>query len=339
MTAATLADLAQAQHTDEAAAYEDTVTRQAVGDSDSHMEELLATAAGLWVAAFGSVAAVGAGKELAEFLATVTAKVEQALAGLGRRAVRALRKAMPGALKLGVRQAQAFARAAGHPPRAAGRGARAHPDTGRVLDRLERTVETQIGRALALLDPGLVEGQPFGLVAAALGVARAAIARVRTAVAWLVHQAVNTGARAVADDLGFGRIWIAELDACVNCAAYSGQVAGPGEDFDGGRSFDPLQRGSGPDAIDGPPLHPACRCRAVPWSPEWRRAAGLPDFLQQQAAESVALGNALPSESGAARIRAARSLLASGRTLPPRVAAKARRAVREGHFDRTAPTG
>lgn len=339
MTAATLADLAQAQHTDEAAAYEDAVTQQAVSDSDSRMDELLATAAGLWVVAFGSVAAAGAGKQLTEFLAKMTAKVEQVLAGLGRRAVRALRKAMPGALKLGVRQARAFARAAGHPARAAGRGARAHPDTRRVLDRLERTVQTQVGRALALLDPGLIDGQPFGLVAAALGVARAAIARVRTAVAWLVHQAVNTGAQAVADDAAVGRIWIAELDACVNCAAYSGQTIGPGETFDGGRSFDPAQRGNGPDDLDGPPLHPHCRCRAMPWSPEWRRAAGLPDFLQQQAAESVAQGLALPSESGAARIRAARSLLASGRTLPPRVAAKARRAVREGHFDRTAPTG
>lgn len=337
MTAAALAGLAQGPHTDDATAYEDTTAQQAVGDTDSHMDELLAAAAGLWVAAFGSAAAVGTGTALVELLAKVTARLEQTFAGLGSRAVQALRKALPGALTLGVRQARAFARAAGHPARAAGRGARAHPDADRVLGRLEQVVQSQVDRAIALLAPGLVDGQPFGLVAAALGVARAAVSRVRAAVAWLVHQAVSTGAAAVAEDLGLGRIWIAELDACVNCAAYSGQVIDVGAEFDGGRSFDPAQRGSGPDSIDGPPLHPHCRCRAMPWSPTWRAAAGLPDFLEQQAAESVALGLALPSESGAARIRAARALLASGRRLPPRVAAKARRAVREGRFDRTAP--
>ena len=337
MIAPALAGLAQGEHTDEAAAYEDTVTRQAVGDSDAHMEELLATAAGSWVTAFGSAAAGGAGIALVELLAKLAAKVEQTLAGLGQRAVEALRKATPRALNLGVRQARAFTRAAGHRVGAAGRDARANPEADLVLGRLEQTVRNQIDRALALLSPGLIDGQPFGLVAAALGVARAAVSRVRAAIAWAIHQAVNTGARAVADDLHVGRIWIAELDACVNCAAYSGQVIDLGAEFDGGLSFDPQQRGNGPDSIDGPPLHPHCRCRAMPWSPTWRTAAGLPDFLRQQAAESIAQGLALPSESGAARIRAASALLASGRTLPPRVAAKARRAVREGHFDRTAP--
>lgn len=330
---AALAGLVQQRQMDEAAAYEDQVAAEAVGDADDRMAELLAAVAALWAGAFGSTTAAGAGKDLAKLLRTVTERLERALAGLGDRARRALLKALPGAVSLGAGHARAFLRAAGHRvPRDAGAGVRVGAAALREAGRMEEIVREQLDRALRLLAAG---GDRFPALAAALQVARSAVSRVRGAVAWLVHGAVSRGSDAVTELLGLSRVWVAELDACVRCAAYSGEVAGPGEPFDGGRSFDPQQSGPAVDTVDGPPLHPHCRCRPVPWSPSWRHdGPSLPELLQQQAAEAIAEGWALPSESGAARIRAARALLASGRRLPPRVAAKARRAISSGRFPR-----
>jgi hypothetical protein len=333
-TSANLSALVQEEQSDEVAAYEQQVQQAAVGDADDHMAEVLAAAAALWASAFGSATAVGAGADLARLLRTVTERVAKAVAGLGDRARRALLDALPGALRLGAVHARNFVEAAGHQVRADSRNTtRVPPSLLREARRIGEAVQEQLARADALLGAG---PDRFSGVAAAVQVARAAVSRVRAAVSWLVQRAVTAGADGEADQLGLSRVWVAELDACVRCAAYSGQVARPGEDFDGGRSFDPQQRGSASDTVAGPPLHPHCRCRTMPWSPRWQQTGlSLPNFLQQQAAVSVAEGLALPSESGAARVRAARTLLASGRRLPPRAAAKARRALREGRFDRT----
>ncbi|MFC8447665.1 hypothetical protein [Kitasatospora sp. NPDC057223] len=328
-----LTALVQEQQGDEVADFDQQVQDKAVGDADEHMSDVLAAAAALWVTTFGSTTAVGAGADLARLLRTVTERVAKAVAGLGDRARRALLDALPGALQLGAGHARDFAVAAGHRIQSGPRNAsRVPPALLREARRIGETVDEQLARAKALL--GAAPGR-FSGVAAAVQIARAAVSRVRAAVSWLVQSAVTAGTDGEAERLGLSRVWVAELDACVRCAAYSGQVAEPGEDFDGGRSFDPQQRGSASDTVAGPPLHPHCRCRTVPWSSRWRHAGlSLPEFLQQQAAVSVAEGLALPSESGAARVRAARALLVSGRRLPPRVAAKARRALREGRFDR-----
>lgn len=54
-----------------------------------------------------------------------------------------------------------------------------------------------------------------------------------------------------------------------------------------------------------------CRCRAVPWMPDWDTGPGsFPDLLRVQAWRSVAAGRGRPSESRAARRRAAQALLA-----------------------------
>lgn len=197
----------------------------------------------------------------------------------------------------------------------------------REAARLEEMVREQLNRSRHLLSTG---ESRFPSVAAALQVARTAVSRVRSAVAWLVHQEAARGAGAVAEQLGLGRLWVAEVDACARCAAYSGEIAAPGEDFEGGRSFDPRQRGYGPATVTGVPLHPRCRCQTMPWNPQWPSA--LPGLLRRRAAEHVAAGDALPSESGAARVRAAAAVLASGRALPSRVRARAQQAVREGRF-------
>lgn len=334
---ATLEDLAalvQEQQGDEVAAYDQQVQDAAVGDADEHMGGVLAAAAALWAAAFGSTTAAGVGAGLVGLLRTVAERIGTALDGLGDRARQAVLDALPGALKLGSDHGRQFAAAAGKRTASSARNAgRVPPALRREARRLGEAVSEQLARAHLLLDAG---PDRFSGVAAAVQVARAAVSRVRAAVSWLVQRTITAGTDAEAQRLGVSRVWVAELDACVRCAAYSGQVAKPGEDFEGGRSFDPRQRDPSAPPVDGPPLHPHCRCRTVPWSPSWRDLGrSLPKHLEKQAAVSVAEGLALPSESGAARIRAARALLASGRRLPARAAAKARRALREGRFDRS----
>lgn len=85
-----------------------------------------------------------------------------------------------------------------------------------------------------------------------------------------------------------------------------------------------------------------CRCRVVPWKDEWA-ASGvppMPDALRREARRSIARGWSLPTESGAARIRAARELLRTGAGLPRSVEEFAALAVHAGHFaNRTVPTG
>jgi len=328
LSAAQLADLVQQQHVDEAAAFEEQVQQQAGGeDSRSVLAEAVAAAAALWVTAFGSSTAVGAGEALGRLLRDAAQAVESALAGLGERAYRAIVAALPDATRLGERHAGAVLRAAGRRVKPAGR--RVRPP--RVLAREAAQLPGHVGEALSRAQR-LLTARPDHLsgILAALGVARAAVSRIQAAVAWLVHRAVDHGAKAVAEAKGVGRLWVAEADACVRCAAYSGEYAEPDAEFEGGLSFDPQQRGQGPDTVDGPPLHPHCRCRTIPWSMDW--PVPLPRLLQARAAASVAEGISLPSESGPARVRAARALLASGRRIPSRAAARARAAVRSGRF-------
>lgn len=329
-TPAGLASLVQEDQTDEAAAFERQVADDAVGDTDDSMAAALAAAAALWMSAFGSTTAVGAGAQLTKLLRSVSERIARALSGLGDRARKAVVAALPGALALGSRQAREFLRAAGQDVAdAIGVVRRAPSALLREAAQLDGVVREQLSRAQRLLAAG---GDRFSSVAAAVQVARTAVSRARAAVAWLVHRGVQAGGNAVAADLRLGRLWIAELDACVRCAAYSGQTAGPDEPFESGLSFDPQQKGRGPETVEGPPLHPHCRCRAVPWIVGAPQSEGLPDLLRRQAEQAIGEGWALPSESGAARVRAARSLLASGRRLPPRVAAKAQAAVAAGRF-------
>lgn len=76
-----------------------------------------------------------------------------------------------------------------------------------------------------------------------------------------------------------------------------------------------------------------CRCRLTPWRPQWAPSRGLslPDLLQQQAWRSAATGRARPTESRAARLRAARTLLTAP-GVPAGVRRQARTAVAAGHF-------
>ena len=75
-------------------------------------------------------------------------------------------------------------------------------------------------------------------------------------VATLVNHAGNKGTAAVADAAGLSTVWIAEVNACVHCLAYSGRVSKPGKPFPGGLTYG--AKSYHPDPVDVPPRHPNC---------------------------------------------------------------------------------
>lgn len=319
-----LIDLIQDVHIATARDLEQETISSATGRAEDILADALATALTDWIRAFGSSTAPGHGPELDRILAVVQERVHLALLDLAPLAREAAFAALPVAYQLGIDQALQVLRSLGETSTyRIGKARKLLKQVQAVTD----TVADYLDAANRLLG---VRPDSFPKLAAVLKTARKAVSRVQSGLAWIVHQTVNSGAAAVADAFGLGLLWVAETDACVRCAAYSGEVAAPGEAFPGGLSYDPEQRNGDATAVGWPPLHPHCRCRVVPWSAKW--GTGLSDLLRRQADRSVARGWSLPSESGPARVRAARDLLASGRPLPPSVAARARKAVAAGRF-------
>jgi len=132
-------------------------------------------------------------------------------------------------------------------------------------------------------------------------------------------------------------MWVAERDGCLTCTALSGQIVKVGQRFPQNRTFGDkplLWRGF----TGRPPRHPNCRCRV---RPVWGDGQGAAVALRREARRSVVRGFSLPSESEAARLRAADRLLRRGAGLPPTVEDYGREAVRQGRFPRgrAVPTG
>lgn len=83
-------------------------------------------------------------------------------------------------------------------------------------------------------------------------------------------RAANRGARLIYRQAGLQRVrWQVQDGACPYCAAMEGRVIpidgqflGPGETLQPTGAERPLVAGS--EAVDGPPLHPNCRCLLVP---------------------------------------------------------------------------
>lgn len=305
-----LATLVQEQQAEEAAALEEETAQAADGGVGAKLAALIAVALAAWVAAFGTLAVLGAGAKLASLLTGVRADVDRASRGLDRRAQDALDGALEDATRLGARHATAFLL------RVSGRehtlpDVRVSRDVAHAAAGLHAAVAEQLRLAARLLAPRTISTSGWRGVVLGLAAARRAATLVRQTIAWTVHRAINDGAAQVADHHGARLLWVAEPTACVRCAAYSGRLADRDGRFPGGLSMDPHSRTTANAAIDGPPLHPACRCRAVPWLPEWDTGPGsLPDLLRDQAWRSVATGAGRPSESHAARRRAAQALLA-----------------------------
>lgn len=303
-----LTALAQEQQADETRRLEEKTAAEADGGAGAALASVLTAALAGWVAAFGALGATGSGVGLAAYLAGVRSNVERAERGLGRRATRAIQAALDPAAAMGARHAAEFARQASGsqvdmPDVSASRQVR--DDARGIVD----TVSEQLRLAARLLSPRMVSVTGWRGVVAGLGAARRAVTLVRAAVAWSVHRAVNDGAGQTIRALDARALWVAEADACVRCLAYAGELADRDGLFPGGLSMDPASRSTIKAAIDGPPLHPNCRCQVMPWRDNWA-ASSLPDLLREQALRSIAAGRGRPSESHAARIRAARVLLA-----------------------------
>lgn len=314
-TAQQLADLTQQQQADEAAALEEQTAQEADGGAGAGLAAAVTAALAAWVLAFGSLAAVGAGAGLVAYLARVRRDVDRAQSGLGHRAARTVEGALVEATAMGARHATAFARLASG-ERLAIPDVTVAQDVRDAAKAVTDTVAQQLRLTARLLSPRNVTS--WRDVLTGLGAARRAVGMVRSAVAWCLHRAINDGATQAITALGARPLWVTEPDACAICLAYAGHLADRDGRFPGGLSMDPASRTSTRAAIDGPPRHPNCRCRLVPWRDEWASSrTGLPELLRQQALRSVATGRGRPSESRTARIRAARALAANRHTPGP----------------------
>jgi hypothetical protein len=322
--------LVQGDHTDTVRALEDDTTTLILGDLDRQLDTLARSLLAAGTRAFGAPEVPGPG--LDRIVTAARAAVRRLLAPLADRAGHLLAAAIPSALALGRTQAAEFLRAAAGRalPAPRVRATRALRDQAA---RVTRAITDHTGHALALLGRGQVTRWTHLLHA--VGAARTAAAAVRAHTAWVIGQCVNAGLDAASRPAGMVRLWVAEADACVRCLAYTGRTAPTGGTFPGGLSWDPRQRHTRAAAVSGPPLHPHCRCRTVPWNPRWRPAPGAAPFplaLAREAQRSLAYGRHLGSESQAARLRAAAELLRTTNDLLPAVEAHARTAVRARRF-------
>lgn len=322
--------LIHGEHTDEVRALEDR-TLGFLTSLDDTLDDLVRRSLAAWVRAFGGPdAAATPGADLARLVAAVRAAIRRLLASLGDQARTAVAAALMPAVRLGATQGAAFLRAAGS-RRAVAPRVRANRALRREADRLPGLVTERRDRALVLLGRGQVTR--WSHLLHAVGAARSAGAAVRAHTAWTIGQAVNAGLDAVAEAARLARVWVSEANACVRCLAYTGRIALPGQTFPGGLSWDPRSRAIGAPRIDGPPLHPHCRCRSVPWDQRWQAdEVPFPLALQREAHRSIAYGRGTGSESRASRVRAAGELLRVDPGLLPAVEATARTAVRTGRF-------
>lgn len=281
--------------------------------------------------------------------AAVAAGVTAAALLAARDAVtRTVRAAVRRAVRLGAQAAAVAARAV---PTRGRRRARPVPAA-----RRRRAVRRGAGAAGVRLPPATVLegravreiGEAFEQGAAAVRsapdqkrarvVAERVASRLEAVTATAVNQAASAGVDAVARQAGAdGVMWVAERDGCLTCAALSGRIVRVGERFPQNRTFGDkplLWRGF----TGRPPRHPNCRCRV---RPVWGDGQGAAAALRREARRSVVRGFSLPSESAAARLRAADRLLRRGAGLPPTVEDYGREAVRQGRFPRgrAVPTG
>lgn len=256
-----------------------------------------------------------------------------------------LLQAVTGPLERAVDLAQAFTLGPPNPfvpVRPRPRVPKVDPQARAAVVSAERSALVQIRRAGSALR---LATSPMD-VQTALHTAELAVQSVATGAEYAINTAANAVPIRLATDLGQKLVWVAERDACVVCLALSGDVIDPneGEAFDELATFDtrppppvwppgmPLLR---------PPRHVHCRCMIQVWD-----GSVVPGFLswparlKHEALRSVLKGWSLPSESNAARLRAAERILRNGQAaqLPKSVQAEGEHAVGRGKFrSRTMP--
>lgn len=216
------------------------------------------------------------------------------------------------------------------------------PQVRAAVVSAERNALVQIRRAGAALR---LATSPMD-VQTALRTADLAVQSVATGAEFAVNTAANAVPVRLATRLGQELVWVAERDACVVCLALSGDVIDPnqGQAFDEFATFD--TRPAPPVWPPGmpllrPPRHPHCRCMVQVWN--GALVGGFyswPMRLKHEALRSVVKGWSLPSESNAARLRAAERILRNGQAsqLPKSVQAEGEHAIAARKFrSRTVP--
>lgn len=212
--------------------------------------------------------------------------------------------------------------------------------TGTLAARI-RAILTGAAAWAGISEPGTEKD-----VAAILGQVGQAVTLAERDVRWSINAAYNQGVRSGTDAAGVRRMWVAEVDACLHCLAYSGEIAEPGQPYRAGLTYyvgpegslKPLRQPAGL-LLWGPPLHPNCRCDQEPYlgsegypvMPWERDETSVAAALKREARRSVLRGES-GSDSTPALVRAADALLAIGSGLPKSVEARARAAVRAGRF-------
>lgn len=327
-----LTRLVQDDHTRQVIGLEDQIAASILRDTDATFAVLIRRTLEAWTRAFGGANRPAVpGTLLDRIISAARSAAVSLLDNLASRGPAVLDGGLARAVVMGAEQGTAFVRAA-----TGGRVAEVlAPQATRTLRdearRIRDVVHQRRDRALFLLRSDRVSR--WSQLLDGLGAARAALAAVRAHVAWVINTAVHEGLDAVVRATSGLRVWVSEADACVRCLAYTGRTAKPGEPFPGGLSWDPRQRRTHAAAVDGPPLHPHCRCRAVPWDDTWP-AVGVPfpEALRREAERAIGYGRSRPSESPRARLRAARELLRTVDDLLPAVETTARTALQTGRF-------
>jgi hypothetical protein len=312
-------------HADDVAALAGTAAASLTGRAHDLLKTLLALALARWAVKAGS----GSIRDLIAFREWFAAEVDRVGASLPDPL--RLVPALEDALRLGAHQAVVES---GATPLAR------HELTldAQLLGRLT-TVRARQQAFLADADTLISLARDRTDVVKAFALANRAVTYTDQSASSLVHDAARSGMDQVATADGWSQIWQGERNACLRCQSFQGAIAEP-PDFE----FLPVLLGRwlrpGDELGAMIPLHDHCRCRGRLVRADQARVSSLMDpgsltnVLQREARRSIVLGLALPSESQAARQRAAKELLArrGGARLPKTVEARARRRIASGQF-------
>jgi hypothetical protein len=218
----------------------------------------------------------------------------------------------------------------------------------RALGALPAVIGRRIDDAQLLANEAALLDYRTAVLQPVAKVSQAASAVEHTA-RWSVNRADGAGVSDTARQKDAFLLWAGERTACVHCAAHIGHYVRAGGSFPTGLTFGdkPLIPWPDPDRLDGPPLHPNCRCELIPWlgpvaahpypnaiynQPALAGQVDLAAAMRREAKRAILRGWSLPSESEAVRVRAADRLLKAGAGMPKTVEARARKAVRAKHF-------
>jgi hypothetical protein len=200
--------------------------------------------------------------------------------------------------------------------------------TMREINAVESRAREELTAARKLLRQTHV--QTFDDVMLVLARAARATSRAEATTRWVTNRAINTGSAVVSRAIGAREMWVPERGACLTCLAYAGEINNERGMFPAGLTFG--ETSTVEVEIDGPPAHPNCRCRKVPWlgSKPGVGPVEAPDALKREAEREVLRGTAQASELQ--KLKAADKLLSHGTALPKSVQKKAQAAVRRGKF-------